>query len=190
MASNEPPPPGAADGPSGPGEDEPGDSEPEREDPGPRDARPDAAGPDPPRPDPPGPDPPGPDAPGPENREPDALRRLEERLDRASDAAERLISEAAAQSAQRAAGARRPPPAGWQAPASGDASARAPDLDLLVHLLESLRDLIPPELQQRLVEALRELLLAVRALINWYLDRLDGHREEPGAVEDIPIDWD
>jgi hypothetical protein len=168
MASNEPPPPGAADGPSGDG---PGDSEPEREEPGPRDAGPSAQ---------------EPDAPG-----PDALRRLEERLDRASDAAERLISEAAAQSAGRAAGARRPPPAGWQAPASEDASsARAPDLDLLVHLLESLRDLIPPELQQRLVEALRELLLAVRALINWYLERLDGHREEPEEVEDIPIDWD
>jgi hypothetical protein len=171
MASNEPPPPGAADGPSGPGEDEPGDSEPEREDePGPRDERP--------------------DEPGAEDRGPDALRRLEERLDRASDAAERLISEAAAQSAARAAGARRPPPAGWQAPASEDASARAPDLDLLVHLLESLRDLIPPDLQQRLVEALRELLLAVRALINWYLERLDGHRKEPEEVEDIPIEWD
>jgi hypothetical protein len=170
MASNEPPPPGAANGPSGPGEDEPGPDEPESDEPGP---------------DAPESDEPGPDAPG-----PDALRRLEERLDRASDAAERLISEAAAQSAGRAAGARRPPPAGWQARASEDASARAPDLDLLVHLLESLRDLIPPELQQRLVEALRELLLAVRALINWYLERLDGHREEPEEVEDIPIDWD
>ncbi|MDQ6778743.1 MAG: hypothetical protein M3071_21535, partial [Actinomycetota bacterium] len=121
----------------------------------------------------------------------DALRRLNERLDRASGAAERLIAEAAAESAARAAGAfRRPPPSGWQAPQPEEAPGRGGELDLLVQLLESLRDLIPPELQQRLAEAVRELLLAVRALINWYLDRLDGHREEPAEVQDIPISWD
>jgi hypothetical protein len=158
MASNEPPPPGAADGPGDAGGDEPGGDEPGG----------------------------GREAP------PDALRRLEERLDRASGAAERLIAEAAAASAARAAGAfGRPPPAGWQAPKSSeDGDARGPELDILIQLLESLRELIPPDLQQRLVQALRELLLAVRALINWYLERLDGHREEPAEVQDIPIDWD
>ena len=40
----------------------------------------------------------------------DVLSRLEQRLDRASEAAERLISEAAA------AAVRKPPPAGWQQP--------------------------------------------------------------------------
>jgi hypothetical protein len=121
----------------------------------------------------------------------DSLRRMSERLDRASDAAERLIAEAAAESAARAANAfRRPPPSGWQAPESEEAPRRGGDLDLLVSLLESLRDLIPPELQQRLAEAVRELLLAVRALINWYLERLESHRDEPAEVQDIPISWD
>ncbi|MEA2199192.1 MAG: hypothetical protein QOJ25_3243 [Solirubrobacteraceae bacterium] len=169
MASNEPPPPGAPDDPGSPGDDEPGGGEPGGGEPG---------GGEPGGGEPGGGEPGGGDA--------DALRRLEERLDRASDAAERLIAEAAAGSS----GARRPPPSGWQAPKAEDAGAPRPDLDLLVHLLESLRDLIPPELQQRLVEALRELLLAVRALINWYLERLDSHREEPKEVQDIPIDWD
>lgn len=135
-------------------------------------------------------DPPGPGAGEPEDTE-DALRRLQDRLERASGAAERLIAEAAAESAARASSAfRRPPPAGWQAPPTGDERARGGDLDLLVQLLESLRDLIPSELQQRLAEAVRELMLAVRALINWYLERLDHHQDEPAEVQDIPISWD
>ena len=116
----------------------------------------------------------------------DALRRLEERLQRASDAAERLIAEAASTVSGRAAG--QPPPAGWQAPReAGDPSGARDDLALLTDLFGRVRDLIPPELQQRLGEALRELLLAVRALIDWYLDRLDRRRAEPAEVTDIPI---
>jgi hypothetical protein len=113
----------------------------------------------------------------------DTLRRLERRLDKASEAAERLIAEAASEAARR-----RPPPAGWQAP--GDASGeetRDSDLELLSQLIQSLRDRIPPELQRRLAEALRELLLAVRALIDWYLERLERRRAEPAEVKDIPI---
>jgi hypothetical protein len=49
------------------------------------------------------------------------------------------------------------------------------------------RDLIPAELQRRLGEALRELLLAVRALIDWYLDRIEQRRATPVEVQDIPI---
>ncbi|MDQ6805570.1 MAG: hypothetical protein M3065_11520 [Actinomycetota bacterium] len=121
----------------------------------------------------------------------DTLRRLQDQLDRASGAAERLFAEAAAESAARAASAiRRPPPAGWQAPPSEETPRRGADLDLLVQLLESLRDLVPAELQQRLANAVRELLLAVRALINWYLERLDKGRDEPTEVQDIPINWD
>src|ERR1700736_2208381 len=63
----------------------------------------------------------------------DALRALEERLDRASDAAERLIAEAAAASAARAAD--RPPPAGWQAPGTGSPGG-AGDSELLVQLIQ------------------------------------------------------
>jgi len=155
MAPNDPPPPGAAEDPSGPGPGEPGGDRGRGELPE------------------------------------DALRRLEERLDRASGAAERLIAEAAAESAARAANAfRRPPPAGWQVPESDEGPVRGADLELLMHLAESLRELVPPELQRRLAEALRELLLALRALINWYLERLERQREEPAEVQDIPISWD
>jgi hypothetical protein len=116
----------------------------------------------------------------------DTLRRLEQRLDRASDAAERLIAEAAASAT------RKPPPAGWQTPAdhgkgeAGDGRGPA-ELELLAQVLHALRDLIPPELQRRIAEALRELLLALRALIDWYLERSERRRAEPAEVQDIPI---
>ena len=116
----------------------------------------------------------------------DALRALEERLDRASSAAERLLAEAAQSAAAGAARARRPPPAGWQAPDSEDGQP-AGDLELLSQVLQSLRELIPPDLQRRLAEALREVLLALRALIDWYLERTDARRSEPVEVQDIPI---
>ena len=35
--------------------------------------------------------------------------------------------------------------------------------------------------------ALRELLLALRALIDWYLERLERRREQSVEVQDIPI---
>ena len=54
-------------------------------------------------------------------------------------------------------------------------------------LVQAVRDLIPPDLQQRLIAAFREVLLALRALIDWYLDRLDRRREQGVEVQDIPI---
>jgi hypothetical protein len=38
-----------------------------------------------------------------------------------------------------------------------------------------------------LAEALRELLLALRALIDWYLERAERRRAAPVEVQDIPI---
>lgn len=113
----------------------------------------------------------------------DALGRLEERLDRASQAAERLLADAAEHVT------RRPPPAGWQQPPPEDdpATPRGADTDLLLGLLAALRDRLPPELQERLNEAVREVLLALRALIDWYLERSERQRSEPSEVEDIPI---
>ena len=69
----------------------------------------------------------------------------------------------------------------------GRARRPVPELDPFVALVQALRDLIPPDLQRRLVEALRELLLALRALIDWYLERLERRREQPVEVQDIPI---
>ena len=113
----------------------------------------------------------------------DLLGRLEQRLDRASEAAERLIAEAAA------AAIRRPPPAGWQPP-DPDPPAGPPgrgELELLLEAILSLRDRIPPELQRRLGEALRDLLLALRALIDWYLERGERRPRRQADVQNIPI---
>jgi hypothetical protein len=112
----------------------------------------------------------------------ETLRRLEERLDRASAAAERLMAEAATAAADR-----EPPPAGWQTPEAETEQRTDGDLEALIALARSLRDLIPPELQQRLINALREVLQALRDLLDWYLERLDRQRAEPAEVQDIPI---
>jgi hypothetical protein len=111
----------------------------------------------------------------------DVLRRLEERLDRASATAERLMAEAAASTHSE------PPPSGWQVPEDETAPRSRGDVDALVALLRPLRDLIPPDLQQRLVAALREVVEAIRALLDWYLERLDRTRAHPPEVQDIPI---
>ena len=121
----------------------------------------------------------------------DALRRLEARLDRASDAAERLLGEAAGSAARAArAAADRvvpdTPASGWQLPNTDERGAPS-DTELVLQLLRSVRDLVPEELERRLAEALRELLLALRALIDWYLERSEPRRAEPSDIQDIPI---
>ena len=116
----------------------------------------------------------------------EALRRLEQRLARASGAAERLFSEAAAQAAAAAVGAKRTPSQGWQQ-ASDAEDERPGDLELLITALESLGELVPPDLRRRLGEAVREVLLALRALIDWYLERSEGRSGEPPEVQDIPV---
>jgi len=115
----------------------------------------------------------------------DLLRRLEERLERASSAAERLIAEAAAGVGGLAGG--ELPPAGWQVPPSESNAAGSGGGEVLAQVIQSLRELIPPDLQRRLVEALHEVLLAIRALIDWYLARVEQRRAEPAKVQDIPI---
>ena len=112
----------------------------------------------------------------------DPLRRLEERLGNATEAAERLISEAA----QSRAG--RPPPAGWQAPPQERSTRPLPELDALISAFASLRELIPPEVSDRVVAAVKEVLLALRALLDYYLERLDRKPPPPAEVQDIPID--
>jgi hypothetical protein len=97
--------------------------------------------------------------------------------------AERLIREA-----QRAAeAATSVPPRGWSAP--GDERAvPAFDLSQLTALIESLRGVVPPELARQLSEALRQLLLALRAVLDWYIARLEGDETPERDVQDIPVE--
>jgi len=64
---------------------------------------------------------------------------------------------------------------------------RGPDLSALFVLLDSARSALPRELEERFNALVRELLLTLRSLIDWYLERLDRPSREP-RVEDIPID--
>jgi hypothetical protein len=118
----------------------------------------------------------------------DALRAVRAHLDEAHAAADRLVREAQRQAEE--AGGEDPadvPPGGWD---SGRGDAAAPDLGALLSLLDAVREAVPAELSRQLAAALRELLLALRALIDWYLERLG----EPPAgradveVQDIPLD--
>jgi hypothetical protein len=68
-----------------------------------------------------------------------------------------------------------PPPRGGLDPAA------------LFVVLDALRRLIPRELEGQLNNLIREFLLTLRSLIDWYLERLDRPPPEP-RVEDIPID--
>lgn len=106
---------------------------------------------------------------------------LRERLDAVHAAAERLVRETEG----------RVPPRGWDVPPEdkpqGDPFG-APELAAVAGLLELVRTAVPPELSHQLRDALRELLMAVRALIDWYLDRMERPGGTPAEVEDIPID--
>lgn len=61
------------------------------------------------------------------------------------------------------------------------------DLRPMFMLLEAVRRGLPHELQLQFTALVREFLLTVRSLIDWYLERLDGPPTEP-QVEDIPIE--
>ena len=62
-----------------------------------------------------------------------------------------------------------------------------PDPAALFVLLDGVRRAAPRELQDQVTNVIREFLLTLRALIDWYLERLDDGPPEP-EIEDIPID--
>jgi hypothetical protein len=100
---------------------------------------------------------------------PDPLSELRERVHAAQAAAERLAGEA-----REHAGAIP----------HGDARD---ELDALVALLRALRELVPPELQAQVTEVIRQVLLLLRAVIDYWVDRLDAPRAADVEVQDIPI---
>jgi hypothetical protein len=110
--------------------------------------------------------------------EPDDVRaRYEE--------AERLVREA--QRAAEEAAAHTVPPRGWSVPGE-DHGGAFPDLGQLTALIESLRGVVPPELARQLADALRELLIALRAVLDWYIARLERPEPPDSDVQDIPVE--
>jgi hypothetical protein len=63
-----------------------------------------------------------------------------------------------------------------------------PELEALGQLLALVRELVPPELQAQLAEVARQLLLLVRALLDWWAARLEVPRGAEREVQDIPLD--
>ncbi|HYF27132.1 MAG TPA: hypothetical protein VD931_15420 [Baekduia sp.] len=107
---------------------------------------------------------------------PDPLDELRDRLRDTRQAAERLAGSV--------------PPQGWATPQDADETQR--EAQALLALLQGLRDLVPPELQEQLREVVRQVLLLVRAVVDWWVERLEpgqapGSPAEP-AFEDIPVE--
>ena len=80
-----------------------------------------------------------------------------------------------------------PPRDGARGPRGYPGTRGVPDLSPLIAILEALRRVVPQELQEQFAALQRELLLTLRAVIDWYLERLDKPELEP-QVEDIPIE--
>lgn len=104
----------------------------------------------------------------------------------AYEAAERLVREAhaKAEEAVRAANADAPPN-GWATP--GEAPSSPPDFSALLAFVDAAKGTLPPELLRQLADALRELLIALRAVIDYSIEKLERTAEPPRDVEDIPI---
>jgi hypothetical protein len=109
----------------------------------------------------------------------------------AYEAAERLVREASARAEEAAnAAAASTPPNGWSSAdqRAGETNSAFPDVTALLALVDGLRGTLPPELARQLADALRELLIAIRAVLDYTIERLDrpsGGDERD--VEDIPI---
>jgi len=118
----------------------------------------------------------------------DPLAALREHVRYAHAAAERLAFDAGG--ARFAGTSQGPPtpPGGWESP-QDDGASLGGELRALVELLESLNGLLPEELRGQLREVVRQILLLIRAVVDWLVARM---QREPGAdvpaeVQDIPI---
>lgn len=112
----------------------------------------------------------------------DPLAGLRDQIRATQVAAEKLAGEAS-----RARGARTPP-AGWAT--TEDHAERTNELRAIAALLETLRELIPEDLVDQFRDLMRQILLLLRALIDWWVDRMDEVQRpagEPPVAQDIPI---
>src|SRR3954467_15332616 len=110
---------------------------------------------------------------------------MRSQVDEAYAAADRLVREAEAAARARTGDV---PPAGYEGERTSAERSAFGDLQALAGLLDVARTSVPPELARQLAEAARELLVALRALIDWWIGRLERTPERPVEVEDIPIE--
>ena len=126
-----------------------------------------------------------PPPPRPSPTDPEALAALRARLQATQEAAQRLAEEAAG------ADRDRPPPSGWDVPRR--AGETSDELAAIVGLLTGLRDVLPDELRAQLADLVRQLLVFVRAVLDWWIARVESQaaaaQDDGGAgdVQDIPI---
>ena len=105
----------------------------------------------------------------------------------AFEAAEKLVREAQERAEQAAnEAAREAPPNGWASAGPPPANA-FPDLGALIALVDGLRGQLPPELARQLADALRDLLVAIRAVLDYTIEKLEQPPQGEREVEDIPI---
>jgi hypothetical protein len=118
----------------------------------------------------------------------DPLEALRERLEATQEAVERLAAEAARAAQDAGDGATvggGAADAGVQG-AGGDADT---ELRALVALVGALRGLLPAELQAQLTEVVRQILILVRSILDWSIDRM-APPPAPGGqldMEDIEV---
>jgi hypothetical protein len=110
--------------------------------------------------------------------DPDPLDDLRAQVRATQEAAERLMG----------AGV---PPRGWDVP-SVDPGGFSDEVRALAGLLSALRDIVPPELRDQISDLVRQLLLVLRALIDWLVARIEQEVDTTRAgsvrtAEDIPI---
>jgi hypothetical protein len=110
---------------------------------------------------------------------------MRSQVDAAYAAADRLVREAEAAARERVG---EMPAAGLEGERTEGERSAFPDIQALAGLIEAARSSLPPELAHQLAAAARELLIALRALIDWWIARLEREPEAPLEVQDIPID--
>jgi hypothetical protein len=113
----------------------------------------------------------------------DPLADLRERLEATRDAAERLARETAEAIGAEERGERPPP--GFRTQAEREALRE--DVGALAATLATLADLIPEDLRAQLAEIVRQLLLLLRALIDWLVERLPQAAAPAPVVRDVPV---
>jgi hypothetical protein len=110
----------------------------------------------------------------------DPLEALRDRIQATHDAAARLAEETARRARQAV------PSRGWETPASG--AQATGELHALIELASAVRSMLPEDIQHQLAELVRQLLVLIRSLLDWWISRLEpGVRGRDAEVEDIPI---